>query len=55
VQAWLVDFHMRMGDPAAAARARAASVELWRAVAARDTLPDDLLQEARAAVADATR
>jgi eukaryotic-like serine/threonine-protein kinase len=55
VQAWLADFHTRMGDPAAAARARAASLELWRAVAARDTLPDDLVQEARTAVAKATR
>jgi eukaryotic-like serine/threonine-protein kinase len=55
VQAWLVELHTRMGDPAAAARARAASIELWRAVAARDSLPDDLLQEARTAVAAATR
>jgi tetratricopeptide (TPR) repeat protein len=51
VQAWLADVYTRLGDPAAADKARTASVELWRAVAARDTLPDDLVQEARAAVA----
>ena len=54
VQAWLADVYSRMDDVAAADRARAASVELWRAVAARDTLPDDLVQEARAAVAAGT-
>jgi eukaryotic-like serine/threonine-protein kinase len=54
VQGWLAEFHERMGDPAAAERAQSRSVALWRAVAARDTLPDDLLQEARTAVAAGT-
>jgi serine/threonine protein kinase/tetratricopeptide (TPR) repeat protein len=53
VQGWLAGFHTVMGDEAAAARARDASRAMWRAVAARDTLPDDLLNEARAAIAAA--
>jgi hypothetical protein len=50
VQGWLAGFHALMGDEAAAARARDASLAMWRTVAARDTLPDDLLNEARAAI-----
>jgi eukaryotic-like serine/threonine-protein kinase len=55
VQGWLAGVHERMGDPAAAERARTRSVELWRAVAERATLPEDLRDEARKAVAVATR
>jgi tetratricopeptide (TPR) repeat protein len=53
VQGWLAEVHARLGDAAAAARSRDASLALWRAVAARDSLPDDLLNEARAAIARA--
>ncbi len=51
---WLADLHARLGDTEAARQARAESREMWRAVAARADLPDDLLKEARAQAVDGT-
>lgn len=50
VRAWHAALYERMGDPARAAAARAEALESWRAVAARTDLPDDVAQEAKAAV-----
>ncbi|MGD9905740.1 MAG: protein kinase [Vicinamibacterales bacterium] len=49
VRAWHAEFHVLVGDAEAAATARAESLAMWKALAARDDLPPDLLAEARAA------
>ncbi|MGE0814028.1 MAG: protein kinase [Vicinamibacterales bacterium] len=53
VRAWTSTLYGRLGDVDAARRAREKSVEMWRAVAARTDVPDDLIEEARRALAEA--
>ncbi|MBL8219375.1 MAG: hypothetical protein JNL62_09095 [Bryobacterales bacterium] len=47
VQGWMGEFYELMGDRKAAAAARENSRKLWKVVAARKGLPEDLLAEAR--------
>ncbi len=55
VRAWAADVYDTLGDSEAAAKARSESLAQWQTIAARDDLPADLIDEARAALsADAT-
>lgn len=49
VRDWLADFYTRLGDREAAGQARRDSLDLWTRVAARTDIPDDVIEEARAA------
>lgn len=51
VHTWLAELHASMGEPEAAARARARGREMWAAIAVRPDLPPDLLDEARRVLA----
>ncbi|MEZ5289703.1 MAG: serine/threonine-protein kinase [Vicinamibacterales bacterium] len=56
VRGWLAGFHHALGDEAAAARARRDSLRMWAEVASRSDVPEDVVAEARAAIAaQATR
>lgn len=51
VKTWLAGLYETLGDREEAARARRESLEMWRAVAARADLPQDLMDEARQTLA----
>jgi hypothetical protein len=51
VQGWLAELYELMGDRKAAEAAGQESRKLWKAVARRADLPEDLLHEARRAMA----
>ncbi len=50
VRAWLADLLATMGDHEAARAAREQSLSMWKGLAARDDLPADLANEAKAAL-----
>ncbi|MBL8176814.1 MAG: hypothetical protein JNK48_19210 [Bryobacterales bacterium] len=52
VQGWLADLYLTLGNPSAAAQARADCLRQWREIAARTDLPKDVLAQARQELAN---